>query len=344
MLAAVAAGAAAAGLSGCSGHSELSITVAGGSERMADGSTLAQAASAFRLRPRAGALLDVQGRVLRSGVFPGHLLLDGRPRRGDTPLHDGDRIEVVNGRDRTEHLERKVIPVPGGMPADPQFVLARTPGRQVVVRGAVSHELVSAHFQPSGGAQVERAVALTFDDGPWPATTSRVLAILRRRHVQATFFVIGYLADRFPELVARERAAGMAVGNHTYNHPQVPPFGELPRELVQVQIALGAQSIRRAGATAQLMRPPGGSYSPDTVQIARNLGERLVLWSVDPADWRPGTTPGQIAQRVLGAVRPGSIVILHDGGGDRSATVAALPRIIKGIRRRGLRLVAIPTR
>jgi peptidoglycan/xylan/chitin deacetylase (PgdA/CDA1 family) len=77
---------------------------------------------------------------------------------------------------------------------------------------------------------------------------------------------------------------------------------------------------------------------------ARKLGERVVLWSVDPGDWRTGVRPRQIVRAVLKAVRPGSIVILHDGGGDRAATVAALPAIVKGIRRKGLRLVAIPSR
>ena len=74
------------------------------------------------------------------------------------------------------------------------------------------------------------------------------------------------------------------------------------------------------------------------------LGERVVLWSVDPADWRAGIRAKQITRQVLAAIRPGSIVILHDGGGDRSATVAALPAIVKGIRRRGLRLVTITPR
>ena len=80
------------------------------------------------------------------------------------------------------------------------------------------------------------------------------------------------------------------------------------------------------------------------MSAAEALGERIVLWSVDPADWQPGATARQIAHKVLAAVRPGSIVILHDGGGNRAATAAALPAIVKGIRHRGLRLVAIAAR
>ena len=224
-------------------------------------------------------------------------------------------------------------------------MLAHTPGLEVIVRGALSHELVSARFRPSAGPQrLERAVALTFDDGPSPRDSLRILAVLRRLHAPATFFVIGYLAERYPQVIGRERRAGMAIGNHTYNHPQVPPFAELPRRLIEDEISLGAESLTRLGISPELLRPPGGSVSPAVVQAAETLGERVILWSVDPADWQPGVTASQIIHRVLGSVRPGSIVILHDGGGERSATVAALPAIVKGIRRKRLRLVEIATR
>jgi peptidoglycan/xylan/chitin deacetylase (PgdA/CDA1 family) len=203
----------------------------------------------------------------------------------------------------------------------------------MIVRGAISHELVSARFQPSAPRPiVDRAVALTFDDGPSPTETPRVLAILRRLHVRATFFVVGYLVEHYPQLIALEQRDGMTIGNHTYNHPEVPPFAQLPSQLVRDEIALGAQSLIRIGVRPRLLRPPAGSYSPAVIRVANALGERVLLWSVDPADWSPGITARQIAARVLNAVRPGSIVILHDGGGDRTATIHALPRIIKGIR------------
>jgi len=187
----------------------------------------------------------------------------------------------------------------------------------------------------------DRAVALTFDDGPSPEYTQKVLDILHRMHAHATFFVIGFLVDAYPQLVKREHAAGMAIGNHTYNHPEVPPFNELPRQLLDAEIGLGAQSLNRVGIWPSLLRPPAGSASPAVVRAADAYGERVVLWSVDPVDWGRGVTAAQIRKRVLGAVRPGSIVDLHDGGGDRSATVAALPGIIRGIRHRHLKLVTL---
>ena len=345
LLALAACAAAWLALPGCGQRSDVSVTIAGTVEAVPDGTTLAKAASIFHVRPQPGDLLDVQGKVLRARAIPGWLLLNGRRVSGATRLRRGDRLQPVEGRDRTEPLHRQLVPVPGGAPSNPQFMLATTPGLEVIVRGALSHELVSARFRPSAGPQrLERAVALTFDDGPSPRDSLRILAVLRRLHAPATFFVIGYLAERYPQVIGRERRAGMAIGNHTYNHPQVPPFAELPRRLIEDEISLGAESLTRLGISPELLRPPGGSVSPAVVQAAETLGERVILWSVDPADWQPGVTASQIIHRVLGSVRPGSIVILHDGGGERSATAAALPAIVKGIRRKRLRLVEIAAR
>ena len=334
-------GVLAAGRMGGGGSSSLTVTVAGRSVDVADGTTLGEAVVQFGLHPRAGDLLDVNGKVLRAGVVPGRLLVDGRPAPAGLTLRDGDRVAAVDGKDRREPLVRRVVSVPGGLPADPQYTVSRTPGEQVIVSGALSHELVSAQFHPSGAARVERSVALTFDDGPSPQYTPRILATLTRLHARATFFVIGYLAADFPQLVRRELRLGMTVGNHSYNHPEVPPFDELPPPLLRDEISLGASILSRLGARPRLFRPPGGSTSPALVRAAAALGQRIVLWSVDPADWSPGRSASAIAKRVLSAIRPGSIVILHDGGGNRSATLAALPAIIRGIRRRHLHLVTL---
>ena len=325
------------------GHrSRMTVTAGGRIVHVPAGTTLGEAASMLGLRPRAGDLLDVDGKVLRRGAVPGSLVLNGRAAVPSTRLHDGDRLAVADGHDRTESLTREIVSTAEGIPGEPQFTLSRRSGSLVVLRGALSRRLVAVHFRPSGNRiTVQRAVALTFDDGPSPQYTARVLTILRRLHVPATFFVVGYLAEEYPSLVRRELEAGMSVGNHSYNHPEVPPFGELPRQLIDAEIALGGDGLKPLGAQPRLFRPPGGSSSPAVIGAAEALGQRVVLWSVDPTDWQPGVRARQIVRRVLQAVRPGSIVILHDGGGDRSATIAALPAIVRGIRHRGLRLVAI---
>jgi peptidoglycan-N-acetylglucosamine deacetylase len=319
----------------------VTVTVAGRPVEIVKGTTLAAVGSRFRLRPRAGDLLDVNGRVLRVGAFPGRVLVDGKPASRRSEPRSGDRIVAVAGRTRTEARVRTVVPEPGGVPSDPQFFVDRVPGEQVIVRGAVSHELVSSRFRPTGAARPERAVALTFDDGPSPEYTSRILGELERLHVHASFFVIGYLATAHPDLVRREARLGMAVGNHSYNHPEVPPFDELPPPLIRDEIALANHALASLGLETRLFRPPGGGASARVVRIAAGLGQRVVLWSIDPRDWEPGVTSKAIVGRVLAAVRPGSIIDMHDGGGDRSATLAALPAIVRGIRARGLRLVTL---
>jgi peptidoglycan/xylan/chitin deacetylase (PgdA/CDA1 family) len=326
------------------GKRSVQVTVEGRAVQLPEGTTLGRAASMLSLRPQAGDILDVEGKVLRRGAVAGRILLDGRTAPPGTRLRSGDAVVLVAGRNQREPVSRALVRVPGGVPGDPQFFLARTPGSELIVRGSISHKLLSVRFRPSGPVRVERAVALTFDDGPSPVYTPRILATLRRLHAPATFFVIGYLADEYPDLVRAEQRAGMAIGNHSYNHPEVPPFDQLPRRLADDEITLGADSLARAGVKTSLFRPPGGSFSTALVVGAETLGERIVLWSVDPQDWQPDATARQIARRVLAAIRPGSIVELHDGGGDRSATLQALSAIVNGIRHKHLRLVPIRSR
>ncbi len=318
----------------------VTVRVRGLEQRLPKGTRLGQAITRLGLVPPAGDLLDVQGAVLRAGAFPGRVLLNGRVRSGRVELRQGDRIALVPGRDRQEPSRRLVLHVRGGRANEPQFTLARVPGEQVLLGGRISHRVVPLEFRPSGPARVPRAVALTFDDGPSPYTL-RVLAVLRRLRARATFFVVGELAGRRPRVVRAALAAGMAVESHSFSHPYRPPFDRLPRPRIRAEIEGTAAVLARLGRRPKLFRPPGGALSAYVLEAAGGAGQRVVLWSVDPRDWQPGVRPKDIARRVLEAVRPGSIVLLHDGGGDRSATVKALPAIIRGIRRQGLRLVFV---
>jgi peptidoglycan/xylan/chitin deacetylase (PgdA/CDA1 family) len=184
-------------------------------------------------------------------------------------------------------------------------------------------------------------VALTFDDGPWPGTTEQILEILARQHTPATFFLVGRQVQRQPALVRRVQVAGMAIGSHSFGHPQ--PFDQLRAGRIRDEIASGHRTLERLGIRPVGFRPPGGAASSAVVAAAAGLGHRTILWSVDSGDWRPGVTPHQLVQQVLTAVRPGAIVLLHDGGGNRSVTVAALPSIIDGLRRLGLTPTVLPT-
>jgi peptidoglycan/xylan/chitin deacetylase (PgdA/CDA1 family) len=187
------------------------------------------------------------------------------------------------------------------------------------------------------GAPTRRMVALTFDDGP-SAFTSAVLARLQRVGAHATFFVVGRAVRARPATVAATVAAGQELGDHTYSH------GDMRREQRRVRadellatLALVRQATHGRGAPV-LFRPPYGSTSIPINEQARALGLLPVVWTVDTRDWA-GLSTAQIVQRALAGARPGAIILLHDGGGDRSRTVAALPAILHGLRRR--RLVSV---
>jgi peptidoglycan/xylan/chitin deacetylase (PgdA/CDA1 family) len=315
------------------------VTVEGRSRSVPAGLTVGQALGRLGL-PTAGDLLAVDHSVLRKGAYPPRVLVNGQPASGTRRLGRGDRITVARGRSRIEPVTRATQPLPASRPGHPIRSLATGPAQAILDRGQLSGRMVPVAFHPAAGSPGPLPVALTFDDGPWPHTTEQILAILTQRRAPATFFVVGRQVQRYPELVRQELAAGMAVGSHSWSHPQ--PFDRLPAARVRDELTRGRRTLRPLGVHAVGFRPPGGAASRTVLATAQELGDRTVLWSVDPADWHPGVTADQLVWRMLAAARPGAIVLLHDGGGDRSATVAALPAIIDGLRRLGLTLTVVP--
>jgi peptidoglycan-N-acetylglucosamine deacetylase len=188
------------------------------------------------------------------------------------------------------------------------------------------------------GTARQRAIALTFDDGPSPYTES-IVSILVRMHVPATFFVVGQQLDYFSDGLRDEVRHGFVIGDHTENHAWLIRLGAAGQ---YAQIDTDAMRLERLGAPfPELFRPPYGAYDARTLTALRRLRMLMVMWSIDPGDWRrPGTRA--IVDNVIENAKPGAIVIMHDGGGDRSQTVAALPAIVNGLRRRHYRLVTVP--
>jgi peptidoglycan/xylan/chitin deacetylase (PgdA/CDA1 family) len=321
--------------------SVVAVTVGGRPRVLPAGATFDAAVHAFSLWPKPGNLLDVQGGVIQQAEYPGRVYLDGHIEDGNPLIAQGDALTMANGHDRTERTETEVVDVPGGRPGDPQFFLGDAPGQEIITKGKLSGKVLSTVFHTTGPIKRPPSVALTFDDGPWPGQTQRILQILLRFSVPATFFVIGEQASAHPDLVRQEAEAGMLVGNHSWDHPNSPPFHDLPRSQITNEIARTNRELTAIGVNVGLFRPPGGSYSSWMIHQANQMGDRLVLWSVDPRDWQAGRTARQIVHIVLANVRPGSIILLHDGGGDRSATIAALPRIIRRIRKMDLRFVSV---
>ncbi len=188
------------------------------------------------------------------------------------------------------------------------------------------------------GVPRHRMIALTFDDGPSPYTP-QVVNILVKEHVPATFFVVGQQLNDFADGLRDELRHGFVIGNHTENHAWLTHYSAAAQA---AQVHDAAVRMERLGAPApQLFRPPYGVYDSTTLAILKQAHLLMVMWSIDPGDWRrPGT--GAIVSNVLANSKPGAIVIMHDGGGDRSQTVAALPAIISGLRKRGYQLVTVP--
>jgi peptidoglycan/xylan/chitin deacetylase (PgdA/CDA1 family) len=217
-------------------------------------------------------------------------------------------------------------------PSSPKLVQLHTP--QVV--GCVPS---GSPFVLSGPTD-HREVALTFDDGPWP-DTPQFLDVLEREHVVATFFEIGQEISTYGEGGALERrmlADGDMIGDHTWSHPDVSGAGEFARG----QILAAAGAIRRAtdGFTPCLFRAPYGSVSGALISQARSLGFTTIQWNVDPRDWAlPGTDA--IYNNVIANTHSGGIVLQHDGGGNRSETLAALPREIETLRAEGYQFVTV---
>lgn len=201
-------------------------------------------------------------------------------------------------------------------------------------------------FGPALGhlSRDSRAVSLTFDDGPNPDATPRILDALATHGVKATFFVLGAHAERWPDLVRRAVDEGHQIGNHGYFHQKLhwksPAY-------VKRDIELGKRAIERAaGETPHLFRAPHGFRSPWVNAIARTLGERIIGWSLGVWD---SDCPGvdAIVERTVRGTKPGSIILLHDGDGynmhgDRRQTAEAVPGIITRLRDRGFDFVTLP--
>jgi peptidoglycan/xylan/chitin deacetylase (PgdA/CDA1 family) len=275
----------------------------------------------------------VSGRALESRRAPGQVFVDGRPATVDTLVHGGDVIAVVPGADRREPLVTVDLPLHGR--GEAALYVGGRPPEARVVRGALSGETVSSHLLRRGvrGRLVAPgAVALTFDDGPDPRWTPKVLALLARYHVRATFCVVGRHVDAHPELVRAIVARGHQLCNHTYDHDE--GLVSRPPAVMAAQIARTQAAVfRAAGVRPTLFRAPGGFWSKAVVEAARAQGLAPLRWTADPRDWaRPGVHA--ILRTLLSELRAGRIVLLHDGGGNRKQTLQALEWMLRELPRR----------
>jgi peptidoglycan/xylan/chitin deacetylase (PgdA/CDA1 family) len=178
-----------------------------------------------------------------------------------------------------------------------------------------------------------KTVALTFDDGPHPVWTPRVLDRLKAANVKATFCVVGSEVKKYPELVKRIVREGHTLCNHTWNHEL--DLGTKKVAVIKANLEATNREIRTAvpGVKIGYFRHPGGKWTANAVQVARSLGMLPLDWDVDPRDW-DSKDAKVISSRIIGGARAGSIILMHDGGGDRKGTLSACPNVIKNLKGR----------
>ena len=179
-------------------------------------------------------------------------------------------------------------------------------------------------------------IAMTFDDGPHSTLTPKLLDILKERNIKVTFFVIGKNAQDNPDILKREAAEGHEIANHSWSHPDL---AKLPQDTMRSEISRTQDAITNAiGKPVTLLRPPYGALNPTQRQYVHDsYGYRIILWDVDPLDWRrPGASV--VSERILKGVKPGSIILSHD---IHPGTIEAMPATLDALIARGFQFVTV---
>jgi peptidoglycan-N-acetylglucosamine deacetylase len=210
------------------------------------------------------------------------------------------------------------------------------PSQREVLDKARQAVLAHTPYVTNGSAKGNE-VALTFDDGPGEFTP-QVLKILNETKTPATFFMLGQNIQEYPQAAQAVAVGGYSVDDHTWDHKDLKTLDAAGQ---QQEIVSQTEAVTKLGIPKPVFfRPPYGSYNQTTLDVLNEQKMLMVLWSVDSEDW---TLPGAdaIVNNVLGPIKAGDIVLMHDAGGPRDQTVAALPRIIKGLKEKGLKPVTV---
>jgi peptidoglycan/xylan/chitin deacetylase (PgdA/CDA1 family) len=241
------------------------------------------------------------------------------------------------------HVSRKIK---GRNIASPRFlvhvfalIVVRFLGflRRKTLQKEVAFLQAKGQFLSTGNCHIAQ-VALTFDDGPHPSYTPQILEILEQYGIKATFFCVGKQVTAYPDIVKQAYLREHLIGNHSWSHPIL---ALLSRSALRSQLTRTSDTIEQVlGLRPVFFRPPSSVLSSQILRQAQQLGMKTVLWDVEAKDWaNPGIAT--ITNRILDQAKHGSIIILHDGGGDRSQTVAALPAIIEGLQQRGFQFLTL---
>lgn len=304
-----------------------------------------------KITPKYGDLLSLEKKVLKKGKGNAPILkINGKKRPFNYVLKPSDKITIIKGSNIIEPLvkERQSLETPIENYGYGSFIIIERKGKlgiKEVTMGKYSKivvkEKIIAQPIPTGISRINirnrRVVALTFDDGP-SKYTKQILKILKKFKVKATFFVIGRNIRKYPRYLIKMRREGHVIGNHTFNHIYM---GKAKAKVIRAEIKKTDQWIYKASKVrSKWIRPPGGSLRQSVINYVVLRGKNISLWNIDTEDWKK--PPSKIIRsRVLNEIKPGQVILMHDGGGDRTNTVKALPSIIRNIKRRKYKFVTL---
>lgn len=355
---------AALGIGGVAFAQTLPITITlNGTEFSVSGQkTIDDVLRASGIKPKAGDLLAIDGSILEEGGgAPFQAIINGTPTSDSTAkLNDGDVVEIKDGEtiEEPSQTTEEVQPfdvIEEGNGAIHVLEGEGVDGKKSVKTGEVSGivqetivqeptNITRRNLTPDVGG--EKVVALTFDDGPWGEYTSEILDILSENGAKATFFTVGgRIRGDDVDRVKRAAAEGHQICTHTFDHAsgsgQGVNLGYMTPEEQVNEIEQGYAAIEEVTGTkaSRVIRTPGGNFGPDVMRNLQPLITAEIGWNIDTTDWeQPGA--GAIAAQIESAW-PGAIILMHDGGGDRSQTVAALREALPYLRDQGYRFITI---
>ena len=350
------------------------FTVQGQEVSLARGTTYQGLLDSGALEASPGNLVAVDDEVLQEGAGkPPTVYLNGEPVNLGDQISDQGDITAQNGEDEIEPYtaEQQITPIETQIARDKQaeaegaeagtfnfyngvLHVVTDPGQEGIVEtrtGETTGKTATVKVQDMKPRVFEnlhavlpenrKLVALTFDDGPVPgeANTEGVLEVLAKYDAKATFFMIGTEVEQYPEIARRASDAGHQVASHLYSHDDKHFLNATTEEDAQYQVAHAREVIGQAtGIEPTYVRPTGGNVNVKAIKAAGDAADGYIGWTVDTFDYNlPGADT--IAKTVIDSVEPGSVILMHDGGGDRSQTVAALDKMIPALQEKGYTFV-----
>ena len=344
-----------------------SVTVNGAEQTVNTGTTVEQCIEKGFASPAAGNLIAVDGSIAQQGGGTAYTAtVNGNEVDGSYAVKKGDDVQISDGADVDEEYTETTEAVAHGTSGTDYSTLssyyggsihvysAGEDGEKTVKTGKVSgktvEEVTKQPVDAGYNAYVanvgdEKVIALTFDDGPWPTTTSEILDILKENGAHATFFQIGNQIANMPDIEKRIVEEGNQVGTHTWDHASGSGQGVnltfMSASEQREEITKGFDAIESVLGTSvtHVMRAPGGNYYGSLVDNLSDLVTAEIGWDLDTEDWsRPGASA---IEQVILSVKPGQVILMHDGGGDRSQTVEALRTALPQLVAQGYKCVTV---